>query len=284
MVLEFLLEYEWDKPLQVFASGFFFSSVAIFIAAALFTHSPSLVVVTFMTLPLVYVYTKLLENEAQHEARVKTIHQLVADNIFLAKTYLMLFLGMTVGIAFWFSILPNSMLSSLFSEQIFNLNQIGVVTGLYIITSAIDSSNFMTIASNNIKLVLLSGIMSFVFAAGALFILSWNASVVGVAVGSIIIKLMGAGASNVTALSQGIGLGTVYYILHVIPEVVAYFLAAVSGAFISSAMMRYKPFSPNSNRLLAISGALVIFAVALILLGAVIEIQISHQLQNTYRV
>ena len=284
MVLEFLLEYEWDKPLQIFASGFFFSSVAIFIAAALFTHSPSLVVVTFMTLPLIYTYTNLLQQEAVHEAKDKTIRQLIADNMFLVKTYLLLFLGMTIGIAFWFSILPNSMLSSLFSEQIYNLNQIGLVTGLSITPLAIDSSAFMTIASNNIKLVLLSGIMSFVFAAGALFILSWNASVIGVAVGSIIIKLMGAGASNVTALSQGIGLGTVYYILHLIPEVVAYFLAAVAGAFISSAMMRYKPFSPNSNRLLAISGALVIFAVALILLGAVIEIQISHQLQNTYRV
>ena len=284
MVLEFLLEYEWDKPLQIFASGFFFSSVAIFIAAALFAHSPSLVVVTFMTLPLIYTYTNLLQQEAAHEVKDKTIRQLIADNMFLVKTYLLLFLGMTIGIAFWFSILPNSMLSSLFSEQIYNLNQIGLVTGLSITPLAIDSSAFMTIASNNIKLVLLSGIMSFVFAAGALFILSWNASVVGVAVGTIMIKLKASGVAASLALGQGLSLGAAFYLLHLIPEVAAYFLAAVAGAFISSAMMRYKPLSPNSNRLLAIAGSLMVFAVALILLGAVIEIEISHQIQNAYRV
>ncbi len=281
MVLDFLLEYEWDKPLHLFASGFFFSSIAIFVAAALFTHAPSLVVVTFMTLPLIYVFTNLLEREAAHETRDKKISHLLSDNMFLAETYLFLFLGMTTGIAFWFSILPAEMLSNLFSEQLYNLNQIGVVTGLS--TSAVDTGNFMTIASNNIKLVLLSAVMSFVFAAGALFILSWNASIVGVAIGTIILKLKAGGTIAAFALFQGMGLGTIFYILHLVPEVVAYFYAAVAGAFIGSAMMRYKPLSPNSNHLLAIAGALLLFSVALILLAAVIEIQISHQLQLAFK-
>jgi ABC-type polysaccharide/polyol phosphate export permease len=131
---------------------------------------------------------------------------------------------------------------------------------------------------------MLCTLLSFVFSAGALFVLSWNASVVGTAVGSLIAKLQGAGSVAGVALAQGLTLGTVFYMLHLIPEVVAYFYASVAGAFISSAMLRYEPFSKPSNRLLALAVAFTGVAIALILLGAVIETQISHRIQVALRV
>lgn len=279
MVLEFLVGYELKKPFHLFLTGVFFSSVAVMISAALFSHAPSMVVVAFMTLPLVYIFTGILRSEAIHESRAHTLKDLLMENMDLARTYLYLFLGMVVGVSVWFVILPQSVVTNLFSEQIFNLGQIGVATGL-----AAKPEIFSIIAMNNIKLVLLCTLLSFVFSAGALFILSWNASVVGVAIGSMMIRLQEAGSAAGVALAQGLGVGTIYYILHLVPEVVAYFYASVAGAFISSAIMRYEPFSKQSNRLLAISLALVGISIALIIFGALIEIHISHQIQAVLRV
>ena len=279
MVLEFLVGYELKKPLHLFLTGVFFSSVAVMISAGLFSHSPSMVVVAFMTLPLVYIFTGILRSEAMHESRANNLKDLLIENMDLAKIYLYLFLGMVVGIAMWFVILPQDVITNLFAEQLFNLGQIGVATGL-----AVKTEIFSLIALNNIKLVLLCTLLSFVFSSGALFILSWNASVVGVAVGSMMIRMQQAGSAAGVALAQGLGAGTLYYLLHLIPEVVAYFYASVAGAFISSAIMRYEPFSSQSNRLLAIALALVGISISLILLGALVEIHISHQIQAALQI
>lgn len=279
MVLEFLVGYELKKPLQLFATGAFFSSVAVLVSVALFSHAPSMVVVAFMTLPLVYIFTGMLRNEAVHETQAHELKTLLADNLDLAKAYLWLFLGMIVGVSIWFAVFPQSVLANIFAEQLYNLGQMGVPTGF-----AVNPDVFSLIAINNIKLVVLCTLLSFVFSAGALFVLSWNASVVGTAVGSIIYKLQLAGSAAGVALAEGLGLGTAFYLLHLVPEVLAYFYASVAGAFISSAMMRYEPFSKPSNRLIGIAMALLGVSIAFILLGAVVETFISQQIQLVLRV
>ena len=290
MVLEFLVGYEVKKPLHLFLTGVFFSSVSVLVSAALFSHAASMVVVAFMTLPLVYIFTGMLRGEAAHETASHEFKDLLAENLDLAKIYLYLFLGMVVGISIWFAILPKPVIVNIFAEQIYNLNQIGVPTGFSITDStvistlAVNPNVFTLIVVNNIKLVVLCALLSFVFSAGAMFVLSWNASVVGTAVGSIIFKIQAAGASAVVALTQGLGLATAFYLLHLIPEVAAYFFASVAGAFISSAMMRYQTFSRPSNRLLAIAVALLGVSISLILVGAVIETYVSHQIQVALKI
>ena len=220
MIMDFLMGTEMKKPLHLFLVGVFLSSIAVFISLALFVHAPSMVVVTFMTLPAIYVFTNLLKQKSVQETKIHSISKLFEANADLAELYLLLFLGMSVGIAFWYSVLPQGMTEVLFSEQLFNLQQLGVSTGAAVPSaSATTGDIFMLIAANNIKLVVLCAIMSFIFGAGALFILSWNASVVGVAVGILITKIKAAGASIPLAIAQGFSVGTAYYILHLVPEV-----------------------------------------------------------------
>ena len=279
MIMDFLMNIEIKKPWHLFLVGLFISSISVFISVALFAHAPSMVVVTFMTLPAIYVFTNLLKKKSIQESKLHSIRKLFETNTDIAELYLFLFIGMAVGVAFWYSVLSKDVTQLLFSEQLYNLKQIGVPTG-----SATSMDVFMTIAVNNVKLVVLCTIMSFIFGAGSLFILSWNASVVGVAVGLLIGRIKAAGTILPLAIAQGFTLGTAYYILHLIPEVVAYFYASVSGAFIASAMMRYKPFSSNSNRLIGVAMLLLGIAVTLILVGATIETQISHAIQAKYAV
>jgi uncharacterized membrane protein SpoIIM required for sporulation len=284
LVLEYLVGYQVKKPAHLFGTGFFYASIAIFVSAVLFFHAPSMVVVTFMTLPSVYVFTSIMARKCLEEVKVKSLLDLLTVNTDLVEMYTFLFLGMVAGVAIWFSVLPAEMADQLMSEQLFNLYSITQITSATASGSAVtvmqsaSSDIFMMIAANNIKLVLLMAVLSFVFAAGALFILAWNASVVGVAIG-LMVRRFATSGPNVPAMLTGIPLGFAYYILHLVPEVVAYFIAAIAGAMISSAMIRYTPFSPKSRKLMLIAVCLLAISIGLILLAAGIEINLSRTIQ-----
>jgi uncharacterized membrane protein SpoIIM required for sporulation len=285
LVLEYVLGYHVKKPAQLFATGFFYTSIAIFVSAILFFHAPSMVIVTFMTLPSVFIFTNILQKKCLEEVKIKSLLELLTVNSDIVEMYTFLFLGMVVGIALWFSILPAPISDNLLSEQLFNLYSITQVSSASgaAVTSAqtFGTDVFLLIAANNIKLVMLMAVLSFIFAAGALFILAWNASVVGVAIGLLIRRLAGEGGLA-AAVAAGIPLGFAYYILHLIPEVIAYFTAAIAGAMISSAMIRYTPFGPKSKKLLLVSAILLVISIVLILIAAGIEINLSRSIQLAF--
>lgn len=284
MVLEYLLGFEVKRPTHLFGTGFFYTTIAIFVSAVLFFHAPSMVIVTFMTLPTVYVFTAILRKKSLEEIKVKSLIELLTVNSDIVEMYTFLFLGMVAGVAVWFSVLPVDLADRLMSEQLFNLYSITQITSAMTITSTVTAAQtfssdiFLLIALNNIKLVLLMAVLSFIFAAGALFILAWNASVVGVAIGMLVRRISTTG-EFVPAVVAGIPLGFAYYILHLVPEIIAYFTAAIAGALISSAMMRYDPFGPKSRKLMLIAVYLIAIAVGLILFAAAIEINLSRQIQ-----
>jgi hypothetical protein len=275
MVLEYLLGYEIKKPVQLFLTGIFYSSIAIFIAAVLFFRSPSMVIVTFMTLPTVYIFARILHRKSFEQLKVRTFPELLEVNSDLVEMYTFLFLGMVTGIALWFSILPSELAAAIFSEQIYHVHAIAETTAAAVTSSQV----YLIIAANNIKLVLLCTVLSFIFASGALFLLAWNATIVGVVMGMLTKKLQAAGMGLVAALGKGLTLGFAYYILHLVPEIVAYFTATIGGAMISSAVMRYKPFGSKSRKLMLIAAGLVSIAIALILLAVAIEIHLSRAIQ-----
>jgi uncharacterized membrane protein SpoIIM required for sporulation len=282
MVLETLLTFK-ENPKHLLFSGFIFSSIAILLSLALFPRAPSMVLVAFMTIPTVYIFTQMFKKIGAEELELNSTNDVLTANTKVAENYLFLFLGMSLGIVVWFSILPKDMLLSAFSEQLWNLEQLGRATGMSVGTASAANINLLsTIAINNIRLVLLCALMSFVFGTGSLFILAWNASVIGVAVGTIIYQLKQVGIATEFAFFQGMTMGVSYFILHLVPEVMAYFYAAIAGAFISIAMMRYQPFSKKSNRLLVIAGGLLGIAVIFVIFGAFIEVFISYYIQSVY--
>jgi uncharacterized membrane protein SpoIIM required for sporulation len=275
MVLEYILSFK-ENPKHLFISGFLYSTIAILLASAIFPRAPSMVVVTFMTLPSIYIFTKYFKELSLEELHSKSSWDIFRMNFKLAENYIYLFLGMSLGITVWFSVLPHEMLTNIFSEQIWNLEQLGRATNL--VTGAATSGDILSqIMFNNIRLVTLCCIMSFVFGAGSLFILSWNASIIGVAIGSIVYRFRTAGTEF--AFFSGVAMGISYFTLHLIPEVLAYFYGAIAGAFISTAMMRYKPFSEQSNKLLKIAAGLFLVAIGFIVIGAFIEVFISYNIQ-----
>lgn len=130
MVLEYLLGYQVKKPTYLFGTGFFYSSIAIFVSAVLFFHAPSMVIVTFMTLPTVYVFTHMLRRKSLEEVKAHSLLDLLMINYDIVEMYTFLFLGMVAGVAVWFSVLPTELADRLMSEQLFNLYSITQITSI----------------------------------------------------------------------------------------------------------------------------------------------------------
>ena len=79
---------------------------------------------------------------------------------------------------------------------------------------------------------------------GALFILTWNASVIGTAIGNFIrTELYQLGTQFNLGLGvnyfQIISIGLLKYVIHGVPEIMAYFVAGLAGGIISTAAIRH---------------------------------------------
>ena len=134
------------------------------------------------------------------------------------------------------------------------------------------------ILSNNLRVWAFCILFSFLYGAGAIFILTWNASIIGVAVGDVIreaLKRLGEyGHSNVlvnyfSVLPLGMG-----YMVHGIPEVASYFLGALAGGIISSAVVCHHYRSSEFWRIIRDSFDLMVVSLLVLLLSAFFEVYI----------
>ena len=123
-------------------------------------------------------------------------------------------------------------------------------------------------------------LFSFIYGDGAIFILTWNASVIAVAIGNSIRGVISSAASSIgvsgaTVYFQAVSLGSIRYLLHGVIEIGAYFVGGLAGGLISVAVIRYKLFDERFNKVLIDSMQLILMSAGLLLLAAVVEVFIS---------
>jgi len=123
------------------------------------------------------------------------------------------------------------------------------------------------IFSNNIYVLMFTIIFSLIFGAGAIFILAWNATVIASAIG-IFIK------SDLAHLP----IGVTRYMIHGLPEVAAYFIAALAGGILSVAVIRHDMRSERFWAIIEDVLTLVIIAMVVLLIAALIEVFITPAL------
>jgi len=124
---------------------------------------------------------------------------------------------------------------------------------------------------NNMRVLVFSFVLSFLFGAGAIFVLTWNSSVISVAIGELLIKNLSI--QKLTIFAAMISFGR--YLVHGIPELIAYLVAMVAGLIISLGVIRYDLNSREFRRLLIASIDLVILSLIILIFAAVIEVSIS---------
>ncbi|MFW5746006.1 MAG: stage II sporulation protein M [Nanoarchaeota archaeon] len=112
---------------------------------------------------------------------------------------------------------------------------------------------------NNLQIFLFVMLTSFIFGAGALFVITWNASIVGVFMADM--------------FTQGMSkLSLAGFLVHGVPEFVSFFVAALAGGILSVVFLRHKPSDPQFKRIVLDFGILCAFSVLLLFIAAFLEV------------
>ncbi len=285
MVLEDLIHAKFaeQRPLLVLPLAFIYTSVALFVALWIFPSSAAIVAVFLMTIAAMPLFFDIVVFEKQKEEGSRSYFKDLfrfgrANKEKLLPFFVYLFLGMSLAIATWFTVLPSSMLNDLFHVQLNTIKEINLS-----LTSggAVFSSFFSAILANNLKVLAFSILFSFIYGAGAMFILAWNASVIGVAIGDAIRSSLAAaskitgGAIGFVNYSSAVSVGLFRYLFHGIPEILAYFIGALAGGMLSIAVA-HQEFNTDKFRETSKNVALLLgFSAILLVIAALIEVSIS---------
>ncbi len=223
-------------PFEMFFLGLVYASVAIFLSLWIFRDYSSLVMV-FLTvvasIPLVYAVIGIEEKKDDSLVSEKF---LLKEHGKAVMIFVFLFMGYLAAFSFWFVVMPESVVNDMFNVQLETIKSINAG----VVGWSIGGDFLMQIFSNNIKVMIFCILFAFLFGAGAIFILTWNASVIAAAVGGFIKNSLGSGAGYF----QASGMGLMRYMTHGIPEITAYFVAGLAGGIISVAVIRHD-FNPR---------------------------------------
>ena len=254
-------------PLWMFVIGAIVSLISLSLAAFIFPESVGL----FTTILITFTMTPFMVNLLTHEEIMTEVEvkQKLKQGFFdrhrnILFVYTAFFGGMIIALSLAFLLLPEQIVTKIFSEQI---NEIKLIRGDFLF-----SSTFLKIILNNIGVLFIAILFSFIFGSGAVFILSWNASVLAAAIG-ITAKAFGG--------IQGIPVALITYMPHGIFEITAYFLAGIAGGVLSAAVTRKK--GEYLNEVVKDSLRVVFIAVVFLSVGAMIETALIGLLFQIYR-
>ena len=275
------------RPWQMFFIGLLYAALAVFIADFVFLKNPvfekhiSIIIVFFtvmLSLPFMFY---MIKQEETKDDKIREERKLIKEHGKALSALLFLFMGYVVAFSVLFMVMPQSMTASNFGIQVEtycsinspgnvegcvsgNLATGGAITGMATLQEKMN--RLSSILSNNFYVLLLSLAFSFIFGAGAIFILAWNASVIAAAVGIF--------AKHPSALHQGL----MRYMIHGIPEIAAYFVAALAGGIISIAVIKHEFRHERFWHILQDSLDLIILSLVILLFAGLIEVFITPAL------
>ncbi|MBI2573469.1 stage II sporulation protein M [Candidatus Woesearchaeota archaeon] len=268
MVLEHIFPEDWleSKGIFSFILGVIYSIIGMVIASFLFPGDPALVsvaITSMLLLPELYKIFSIEERNERLEQKV-SMKSLWRDDIAVVRVYVFIFLGILLTYSIGTILLPSYQTNTLFREQL----EIRFGQGFAGNAIAFTDSLFTSILSNNFMVLMACFIMALLTGDGAIFLISWNASVWG--------SIFGITAKNAAQFS---GENAFYVFLivmlvvfpHMIIEGIAYFLAAISGSVISKDVLLEGFASDRFFEVFGFNLYLFIFALIFLILGAGIE-------------
>ena len=276
MVLEQIIKIKVveKKKYLAFLMGVAYSIIGIIFARIVFAGNSGLMAVAFIAILLLPSLSKFLLEEENAEIREKklSLKMLFKDHKDIFEIYFFMFLGIFMTFAIIAAFFPMTLVTTLFGEQLHILsNYAGHAFSL--------SDPTWSIMLNNLKIVLVMFVMSFVYGSGGILLIAWNASVWGAIFGYIVNQSAHAGSGNPFWLF----IITILPVLpHMVIEVVSYFMAAVSGGVLSKATLREKFGSTKFHHVLTDGLIMVGIAVVLVIIGAIVETQLFPLIFNLF--
>ena len=287
MVLEAIVSRKelMKHPLMMLFLAILCSSAGLWLAYYTFPASSSILGIAFVTIALVPTMHAIFVKEEAIEAESESwTPNFIERHLTVVKIYAWFFIGLIISYAFWYAFLPVDVRENIFSEQEKALSGIeklkASMTGDAVMKTGTCGENmfcwFELIFYNNAFVLLLAVLFSFVYGAGAIFLIGWNASVIGVVIGKDVLQAMAVSGNFAEAFAIGIfnGLGL---LPHGIPEAAGYFFGAISGGIIGVAIIKEK-HRTHEFKVIG-KDALITIGIALLLLmvGALIEAAVIVQ-------
>lgn len=264
MVLELLLNPRGARnPTAMDLTLVSFLLVSFSIPVALFIPSLHGTVIIFTLIPSVpIIWSIFFRSEMGSDAadRLKDVKKYSfhyhSPILIVLASY---FIGAFLAFAFWSALLPDDSVKQLFGDQ---LGELKSLRGTSVITGGVfNPTRFKDLFLHNAQVLTLTFLFSLLYGIGALYMILWNASILGVFIGATVSKQgIISAISNVALLLP-----------HGIPEIGAYVIGSAAGAIFSVAVMRRHYEKPEFRFLLLDVVLMVIIALLLLAIGASIE-------------
>lgn len=254
-------ETDREKTFSTFLATLFFTILALLLSHLVIPFNVgginfgSLMAVLITSLALSYPLTRYIQARDEEELLAKwNEYELLSRHFSEVGVYLSSFLAATLTFAAARFFLP----SEFFQIQQLVLSNITSVTGQITASTA-----FQQIVANNISLLFATFALAFFITGGMVFVIIWNASVLGVLVGTLSRNLL------------DIPLQILPYAVHGFLEIAAYILAGLSGALLSYHFEHYfihETHSEDTFRTVATDSlVMTVLGILTILIAAVIE-------------
>ena len=262
------------RPFRMFLIGILYATVAIFLSVWIFKAYSSLVMVFLTVTAAVPLLYRTMKQQEHVDMELTSERSILKQHAKVINFLLFLFLGFLVAYSFWYIVLPANLVQTMFQSQIQTIESINA----RIISGQVAQSTVLTeIFLNNIKVMMFCIFFAFFYGAGAIFILTWNASVISAAVGTFIKNGIANLTTNPTIFNyfHMFSLGLLRYLIHGLPEIAAYFVGGLAGGIISVAMINHDIETEKFKKIMLDALDLIVIAVAMLVVAALVEVFIT---------
>lgn len=265
----------------MFVAGFVYSIVGLILSYLVFREIAGILMVFLIVMAALPMLYSTIQNEEELDLHSERESKLLKEHTKVLLFLIFLFLGITAALVLSYIFLPQPIVSSIFSLQekaIFNVNQ--NIQG-HIITGGVTKFDFfIKIFINNIKVLFFCLIFSLLYGVGAIFILTWNASVIATAMGNLVKTELAktaslAGLPFVSAYFGATALSFFRYMTHGLFEIAAYFVIGLAGGIISIAIIKH---NLQEDKVLIDALDLIFISFGLLVIAAVIEVYVTPML------
>ncbi len=280
MVIESFINPEKaeQRPWNLFFIGFLYATAATFLSLWIFKQYSSIVMVTLTVVATVPLMYKTMKHEEKVDTELDEESKILRHHSKALSFLLFMFIGFLVAFTLWFIVLPADLIQILFKSQLETISTINTkVSG-----NAVEqlTNIFSIIFLNNIKVLMFCIFFAFFYGAGAIFILTWNATVISAATGTFIKDKLAAymaAIGNVNAFNyfNVFSLGLLRYAIHGIPEIAAYFIGGIAGGIISVAMINHDIESDKFKNIMLDALDLTMLAVLVLFIAAILEVFVT---------
>ncbi|MFQ5620427.1 MAG: stage II sporulation protein M [Candidatus Nanoarchaeia archaeon] len=275
MVLERLIAPEQIEghPWELFFVGALYSNIALIAAYILVQQFSSLTTIAFtviLTLPFVY-YSLNKEEDKYKKLREET--DLLKTHALFFQKFMYLFLGFTVTFMAWYTFAPQTVIDVLFYSQVSTVRAVNsAITG-----QSVAFNTLITIVAHNIQVLLVCVMLSFFFGSGAIYILTWNASVLGVGMGTKLREALSVATREfgLVGYFSGAHLSFLAYLIHGIPEVLSYIVGGILGGTLSFAYVKRELHGDMAKKIFEDMFIMLAVAIGLLFIAGMLEVYVS---------